>query len=47
MLFGLSSNDLSTIVMACLLLLAVAFFAGYLASRKASSIDPMIALRTE
>lgn len=47
MLFGLSSNDLSTIVMACLLLLAVAFFAGCLPARKASSIDPMIALRTE
>jgi len=33
--------------MACLLLLAVSFFAGYLPARKASSIDRMIALRTE
>jgi ABC-type antimicrobial peptide transport system permease subunit len=47
MLFGLSPNDLSTIVAACLLLLAVAFFAGYLPARRASSIDPMLALRTE
>jgi predicted permease len=47
MLFGLSPNDLSTIVTACLLLLAVAFFAGYWPARRASSIDPMLALRTE
>lgn len=47
MLFGLSPSDLSTIVTACLLLLTVAFFAGYLPARKASSIDPMSALRTE
>jgi predicted permease len=47
MLFGLSSNDLPTIVMASLTLFAVALFAGYLPARKASSIDPMLALRTE
>jgi predicted permease len=47
MLFGLSPNDLSTIATMCLLLLTVAFFAGYLPARKASSIDPMLALRTE
>jgi ABC-type antimicrobial peptide transport system permease subunit len=47
MLFGLSPSDLSTIVTACLLLLAVAFFAGYLPARKASCIDPVVALRTE
>lgn len=47
MLFGLSSSDLSTIVTACLLLLAVALFAGYLPARRASSIDPILALRTE
>lgn len=47
MLFGLSPSDLSTIVTACLLLLAVAFVAGYLPARKASSIDPILALRTE
>ncbi|HEX2665419.1 MAG TPA: ABC transporter permease [Candidatus Acidoferrum sp.] len=47
MLFGLSPNDLSTIVTACLLLLTVALFAGYVPARKASSIDPMSALRTE
>lgn len=47
MLFGLSPNDLSTIVTACLLLLTVAFFAGYSPARRASSIDPILALRTE
>jgi MacB-like periplasmic core domain/FtsX-like permease family len=47
MLFGLSPSDLSTIVTACLLLLAVAFFAGYLPARKASCVDPVVALRTE
>jgi predicted permease len=47
MLFGLSPNDLSTIVTACLLLLAVALFAGYLPARKASTIDPIVALRAE
>jgi len=47
MLFGLSPSDLSTIVTACLLLLVVAFVAGYLPARKASSIDPILALRTE
>jgi len=47
MLFGLSSSDLSTIVTACLLLLAVAFVAGYVPARRASSIDPILALRTE
>ena len=47
MLFGLSPSDLSTIATACLLLLTVAFVAGYLPARRASSIDPMLALRTE
>jgi len=47
MLFGLSPRDIPTIVTACLLLLAVAFFAGYLPARKASSIDPILALRAE
>ena len=44
MLFGLSPSELSTITTACLLLLAVAFVAGYLPARSASCI---LALRTE
>ena len=47
MLFGLSPSDLPTILTSCLLLLAVAFVAGYLPARKASSLDPILALRTE
>ena len=47
MLFGLSPSDVSTIVTSCLLLLAVAFVVGYLPARRASTIEPMLALRTE
>jgi ABC-type antimicrobial peptide transport system permease subunit len=47
MLFGLLPTDISTIVTSCLLLLAVALLAGYLPARRASSIDPILALRTE
>jgi ABC-type antimicrobial peptide transport system permease subunit len=47
MLFGLSSTDLPTIIAVSFLLLAVALFAGYLPARKASAIDPILALRAE
>lgn len=47
MLFGISTSDLPTIVAISLLLLLVALFAGYLPARKASAIDPMVALRVE
>ncbi len=47
MLFGLSPSDLPTIAAVSLLLLLVALFAGYLPARRASSIDPIVALRTE
>ena len=47
MLFGISSADLPTIASVSLLLLAVGLFAGYLPARRASRIDPMVALRTE
>jgi len=47
MLFGVSPNDLPTIAGVSLLLLVVALFAGYLPARRASVIDPVVALRTE
>src|SRR6266851_6329960 len=47
MLFGLTSSDLPTIVAVSMLLLVVALFAGYLPARRASAIDPIVALRTE
>jgi putative ABC transport system permease protein len=47
MLFGVSSNDFSNIVTACPLLLAVALFAGYVPARRASRIDPIVALRAQ
>jgi predicted permease len=47
MLFGLSPGDLPTITGVSSLLFLVALLAGYLPARRASSIDPMDALRAE
>jgi len=47
MLFGISSNDFSNIVKPCPLLLAMALFAGYIPARRASRIDPVVALRAD
>jgi ABC-type antimicrobial peptide transport system permease subunit len=47
LLFELKPNDPLTITLATLLLSLVALVAGYLPARRASRVDPMVALRDE
>ena len=47
MLFGLKPTDPATLVSATALLLIVAAIAGYLPARRASLVEPMVALRYE
>jgi predicted permease len=47
MLFGLKPTDPATLVSATAMLLIVAAIAGYLPARRASLVDPMVALRYE
>jgi predicted permease len=47
LLFGLAPHDPLTISVSILLMLLVAVLAGYLPARRASRVDPMVALRYE
>lgn len=47
LLFGLTPTDPATIVVLSVAMLAVAFLAGYVPARRASRVDPLIALRYE
>lgn len=46
-LFGMRPNDLQSMVLATAILLAAALLAGYIPARRASRVDPMVALRHE
>ncbi|HLK62630.1 MAG TPA: ABC transporter permease [Bryobacteraceae bacterium] len=47
LLFGISAIDLPAFGIAAALLLAIALLASYLPARRASRVDPMVALRNE
>jgi ABC-type antimicrobial peptide transport system permease subunit len=46
-LFGLSPTDVWTMTAAIVLMAGVCLIAGYLPARRASRVDPMVALRYE
>jgi ABC-type antimicrobial peptide transport system permease subunit len=47
LLYGLPASDLQTIAVATAVMVLVAAIAGYLPARRASRVDPMVALHYE
>jgi ABC-type antimicrobial peptide transport system permease subunit len=47
LLFGLAPTDAFSLAAAILVMIAVSAFAGYLPARRASRVDPMVALHQE
>jgi predicted permease len=47
LLFGLDANDPATMALAVCVMIAVSALAGFLPARRASRVDPMVALRYE
>jgi putative ABC transport system permease protein len=47
LLYGIEATDITTYIMASLMLVSIAFTAAWIAGRRASRVDPMIAMRPE
>jgi ABC-type antimicrobial peptide transport system permease subunit len=47
LLFGLAANDSTTMMLAAGLMIVITAIAGFLPARRASRVDPMVALRYE